>query len=240
MDKYKFGEFIYQKRKALGLTQDELGRRLGVTNKAVSKWEVGETLPDVTIIRKLAEVLEVTVDELLTQTNVKEEQKKVSKINKLLLILVIVLSVMTIGTIISSICYINYYKNLEEEFVLNEENYRDIIKIDPMTSFICDGQAMIITSTYELNNKYYLKEEDVLNFVILYEINYYYYDQNDKLCIVSYYERTQNITFNTEENKIEIVLTVTPKTEIQDFKCFKNVDVDYTILEYEGVVYKSK
>ena len=52
MDKYKFGEFIYQKRKARGLTQDELGRRLGVTNKAVSKWEVGETLPDVTIIRK--------------------------------------------------------------------------------------------------------------------------------------------------------------------------------------------
>ena len=48
MDRYKFGEFIYQKRKKLGLTQEELGRRLGVTNKAVSKWEVGETTPDIT------------------------------------------------------------------------------------------------------------------------------------------------------------------------------------------------
>ena len=102
MDKYKFGEFIYQKRKARGLTQDELGRRLGVTNKAVSKWEVGETLPDVTIIRKLAEELGVSVDELLTQTDVKEEQRKVSKVNKLLLTLVVVLSVLTIGILISS------------------------------------------------------------------------------------------------------------------------------------------
>ena len=113
MDKYKFGEFIYQKRKARGLTQDELGRRLGVTNKAVSKWEVGETLPDVTIIRNLAEELGVSVDELLTQTDVKEEQRKVSKVNKLLLTLVVVLSVLTIGILISSICYIDYYKNLD-------------------------------------------------------------------------------------------------------------------------------
>lgn len=240
MDKYKFGEFIYQKRKARGLTQDELGRRLGVTNKAVSKWEVGETLPDVTIIRKLAEELGVSVDELLTQTDVKEEQRKVSKVNKLLLTLVVVLSVLTIGILISSICYIDYYKNLEEEFVLNEENYRDIIKIDPMTSFISEGQSMIITSTYELNNKYYLKEDNELNFVILYEINYYYYDQNGNLGMVSYYERTQSITFNNLENTIEVVLTVSPKTEIKDFKCFKNVDVDHTILEYSGIVYKAK
>ena len=48
----KIGELIEKYRKEKGLTQDELGRRLGVTNKAVSKWEVGETLPDVTIIRK--------------------------------------------------------------------------------------------------------------------------------------------------------------------------------------------
>ena len=47
MDKYKFGEFIYNLRIANHLTQDELGRKIGVTNKAVSKWEVGETLPDV-------------------------------------------------------------------------------------------------------------------------------------------------------------------------------------------------
>ena len=59
MDRYKFGEFIYQKRKALGLTQEELGKRLGVTNKAVSKWEVGETTPDITVLEPLAKIFQV-------------------------------------------------------------------------------------------------------------------------------------------------------------------------------------
>ena len=67
MEKYKFGEFIYNKRKNLGLTQDDLGRKLGVTNKAVSKWETGETMPDINLLPNLAAVLGVTIDELLTQ-----------------------------------------------------------------------------------------------------------------------------------------------------------------------------
>ncbi len=75
MDKYKFGEFLYQKRKKIGLTQEELGRKLGVTNKAVSKWEVGETLPEVTMLEPLANLLGITVDELLTQRIKKEDYK---------------------------------------------------------------------------------------------------------------------------------------------------------------------
>jgi transcriptional regulator with XRE-family HTH domain len=67
MEKYKFGEFIYNKRKNLGLTQDDLGRKLGVTNKAVSKWETGETMPDINLLPNLAATLGVTIDELLTQ-----------------------------------------------------------------------------------------------------------------------------------------------------------------------------
>ena len=75
MDKYKFGELIYTQRKKLGLTQDELGRRLKVTNKAVSKWETGETLPDVLLLKPLADELQISVDELLTQQ--KPEVEKV-------------------------------------------------------------------------------------------------------------------------------------------------------------------
>ena len=77
MDKYKFGEFIYNQRKRLGLTQDELGRKLNVTNKAVSKWETGETLPDIQLLEKLANTLEVTIDELLTQ---QKSDKAVEKV----------------------------------------------------------------------------------------------------------------------------------------------------------------
>ena len=76
MDKYKFGEFIYNQRKLIGMTQDELGRKLNVTNKAVSKWETGETLPDIQLLEKLASTLNVTIDELLTQ---RKEEKVVEK-----------------------------------------------------------------------------------------------------------------------------------------------------------------
>lgn len=60
-----FGAFVASKRKLLGLTQAELAQRLNVSNKAVSKWETGVSLPDVGILMPLAEELGVTVTELL-------------------------------------------------------------------------------------------------------------------------------------------------------------------------------
>ena len=69
MDKFKFGEYIYNKRKTQGLTQEELGRKIGVTNKAVSKWEVGETCPDISMLAPLSKALGVTIDELLNYTD---------------------------------------------------------------------------------------------------------------------------------------------------------------------------
>lgn len=60
------GRFIAQMRKARGLTQRELADRLGVTDKAVSKWERGLSCPDVTLLAPLAALLGVTADELLS------------------------------------------------------------------------------------------------------------------------------------------------------------------------------
>ena len=53
-------------RKAKGLTQSELGERLGVSFQAVSKWERGETLPDTALLPDLARVLETSVDYILS------------------------------------------------------------------------------------------------------------------------------------------------------------------------------
>ena len=59
------GQFIAKRRKAIGLTQKELADRLGVTNKAVSKWETGGGMPDISVLQELSRILEVSVDELL-------------------------------------------------------------------------------------------------------------------------------------------------------------------------------
>lgn len=61
----KFAEFLYTLRKEKGLTQSELADKLGVTNKAVSKWETGEGYPETSQLVPLAEIFGVTVDELL-------------------------------------------------------------------------------------------------------------------------------------------------------------------------------
>ncbi len=65
MNIIKVGEQIASLRKAKGLTQNELGERIGVSFQAVSKWERGETLPDITLLPDLAKILETTIDYIL-------------------------------------------------------------------------------------------------------------------------------------------------------------------------------
>lgn len=66
LDKRKFGTFVAQLRKEKGYTQKELAERLLISDKAVSKWETGTTIPDTALLIPLAEILGVTVTELLT------------------------------------------------------------------------------------------------------------------------------------------------------------------------------
>lgn len=65
MDNKKIGKFISSLRKKKSMTQQNLAHKLGVTNKAISKWETGEGYPELTIIPHLAKELGITVDELL-------------------------------------------------------------------------------------------------------------------------------------------------------------------------------
>ena len=66
MDLMKIGKFIATKRKAKNMTQSQLAERLCVTDRAVSKWECGRSLPDTSNILELCEILEINVNELLT------------------------------------------------------------------------------------------------------------------------------------------------------------------------------
>ena len=65
IDKEKFGAFVAQLRKAQGITQKELAQKVYVSDKAVSKWERGLSMPDITLLIPLSQALEVTVTELL-------------------------------------------------------------------------------------------------------------------------------------------------------------------------------
>ena len=65
MEQIKTGKFIAELRKEKGMTQEQLGDRLGVNSRSVSRWENGHGMPDISLLLELADVLGVTVQELL-------------------------------------------------------------------------------------------------------------------------------------------------------------------------------
>ena len=74
MDQEKIGRFIATCRKENGYTQASLAEKLGVTDKAVSKWENARSMPDTSIILELCELLNINVNELLTGEHIAMEQ----------------------------------------------------------------------------------------------------------------------------------------------------------------------
>lgn len=65
LNSIKVGKFIMWKRKGLGMTQQQLADKLNVSFQAISKWENGTSYPNIEILKDLAIVLEVSVDEIL-------------------------------------------------------------------------------------------------------------------------------------------------------------------------------
>lgn len=79
LDSRKIGNFIMNKRKALGLTQQQLADKLNISFQAISKWENGTTYPNITILQDLATLLDVTVDEILAGSDKRAEDLSYSK-----------------------------------------------------------------------------------------------------------------------------------------------------------------
>ncbi len=73
MDQIKTGKFIASCRKEVGMTQAALADKLGITDRAISKWETGKSLPDSGIMLELCELLKINVNELLSGERIMAE-----------------------------------------------------------------------------------------------------------------------------------------------------------------------
>ena len=186
MDNNKIGKFICTLRKSKGLTQQQLGDKLFVTDKAVSKWERGLSLPDITIIDALAQELSVDVSEILNgekgkkeNINIEEEinkaikeieDKKILKRQQLKKIitkyLIIVLSFLFFIGLILTLHYRKYHPNIIREgdnnYILNynlERNGLDeIIKIMNKTENRENDKVNITNMNITLNKKGNIKK----------------------------------------------------------------------------------
>ena len=95
MDQDKIGKFISSCRKEKNMTQAQLAEKLSITDRAVSKWETGKSMPDPSIMLTLCELLNINVNELLTgerldmgnykeaaEKNLLEQQEKETKLKR--------------------------------------------------------------------------------------------------------------------------------------------------------------
>ncbi|VEU80589.1 transcriptional repressor DicA [Haploplasma axanthum] len=98
---------ISDNRKKLNITQKELAEKINVSDKQVSKWETGVSLPDVTILSSLANALEISVNELLDSTDTNKDSKNLRVdyqfLTKIKINVVLIISTFVIGWILISI-----------------------------------------------------------------------------------------------------------------------------------------
>lgn len=223
MDKYKFGEFIYNQRKKLGLTQDELGRKLNVTNKAVSKWETGETLPDIQLLEKLANTLEVSIDELLTQTKKEVEIEKVNvKPKRFLIIIHSIITFVLLFVCLILMVNLNENPKKEEITLSNAENY---FLVTPCEKSNVDGLKLTIYGSIK-------KREEIVEplLSITLTIQYYYQTTSDVLSEILYIDR--KVTYDGTEEIF--CINVEPKNQVENFQSFYGFNVLYEIIEVKG------
>ena len=76
MNQEKIGKFIAKVRKEKNMTQQELAEKLNVTDRAISHWENGRRLPDISLLKELGDVFNVTIDEIINGERITEKNQK--------------------------------------------------------------------------------------------------------------------------------------------------------------------
>lgn len=129
MNQKKVSKLIVYLRKKHGLTQQELADKLNITPKAISKWECGIGLPDVTMLKEISKVFNITTDELLNG-ELKEKEQKQPPYLLIIIILIILLVIIIIikipkeenSKIINNCTIIKTYY-IDKITPSNDENY---------------------------------------------------------------------------------------------------------------------
>ena len=156
MDNKKIGKLIAKLRNEQGLTQQELGDKIGVGFRAVSKWERGLTLPDISNINELSKILGISSDELLsgelkakeeqTEENSSKNKKKISRKTKII-ISVITLLILTITT---TIIYYNDKTYVYDITSTNEDEYH----IEGKVTFKGKNISIMLNKLYFIDDNF--------------------------------------------------------------------------------------
>lgn len=208
MNTEKVGRFIAERRKEKNLTQKQLADLLGVTDKAVSRWETGKGYPDIEILRILSEKLNVSLNELLSGEKIPEEkiiesaeehivyayrkEKKTKKKSR-----IIVAAVLICCVLICSVFAVNYSKGKEEIFYATVKN--------------ADRTEMLTKLEYVLWEEFAIGGNDIYEHTVCTDFDIRMNNENEILEFSmillnnAYGYKTEITGFQKEKNQIKIV-----------------------------------
>lgn len=217
MDQKQIGRFIKTKRNEKNLTQQELANQLNVTDKAISNWETGRRLPDISLLVDLSKKLDISIQDLLNGEELSSEQsqikcdenikdtieianKKIKKNKKLysLIILGIVL-------LFVLIFFITRYPKESSFEIIQNSNYADkvvTLKIkDEIDTKYFNKEIVFNTNLSIKDNELFVLEDDYnknnkMSNIITIESNHLFDKLTQHLCIVSINDDKQQITIN--------------------------------------------
>ena len=204
----KMGKHLADLRKSKKLTQMQLADILDVSNKTVSKWEVGDIAPDITILLPLSDVLGVSIEEILSGGEEEGESRALSLYNKMtkkkLIREIIVFGIITIAIILLIVMIENYYRWDVTEIHSETEDYAHgyIIKDNKHLKVIIDSVSLINVDELKINS---LKYTLLLDNVPIYQSERYCDGKYFVDCLnpaVLYYEETDYIGKNYNFEKI--------------------------------------
>lgn len=189
MNQEKIGKFIAECRKKQGLTQQELADKLNLTYKAISKWECGKGLPNVTLYEPLCKILKISLNEffagqLLEEEEVLkssernilkiavEEKKSRTRLNQVIVLSLIVI-IALVGVVFDFYTYMSEYMNVAKTFELNwgivlPSDFKEEYAVNTGVSFHGDGERYSVYSGMSFltsleDSKNELLEEEVNN-----------------------------------------------------------------------------
>ena len=212
MDNKKIGKLIASLRRSQGLTQQELGDKVGVGFRTVSKWERGINCPDIGIINTLSKILGISSDELLTgeldKTKISNTKKKIGIKTKIIISLLIALILLTTTFII----YLN-----------NKTYVYKITSTKPEEYFVSGQVSVQGNSLTMIVNNIEIKEEKIKQT----EIKDYEYNIKSKENYIyryGYLEALENIekTQTIKELLQKVKINFNTKLELTKKEIFEN------------------
>ena len=204
MDNKKIGKLIAELRNKNNLTQQDLGDKIGVGFRAVSKWECGQTLPDIENMKELSKIFGITLDELI-EGKLNEKKTKSSKRNKVILVISsIVILLLTAITLLTTLF------NPKDKVYVYDLSSQDIqnYTITGQMTFTKDNISIVINELKFHNQE--ISSAKITNYE--YELKF----NNDTLVGYGY---SPFVNFSEEKNNI--------KEFSKNFKINTTIDSEY-------------